>query len=81
MATMNISLPDDMKAWVDQQTKAHGYATTSEYVRAMIRERREAIERLRAALLEGIASGNPQPADDAYFEHLRATIGRRTAAE
>ena len=63
MATMNISLPDDMKEWVDQQAKAKGYATTSEYMRALIRERRDAVEHLRALVLEGIASGDPQPAD------------------
>lgn len=64
MATMNISLPDDMKDWVDQQTKAHGYATTSEYVRAMIRERRIDIEELRAKIIEGMESGPPVPAEE-----------------
>lgn len=81
MATMNISLPDDMKDWVDAQAKSQGYASNSEYVRAMIRERRDAIERLRALVLEGIASGDPQPADEAYFASLRATIKSKAAAE
>lgn len=74
MATMNISLPDDMKEWVDQQAKAKGYATTSEYMRALIRERRDAVEHLRALVLEGIASGDPKPLSPDFFDNLRAEI-------
>ena len=81
MATMNISLPDDMRDWVDAQAKAQGFVSNSEYVRAMIRERRDAIERLRALVLEGINSGDPLPADDAYFAALRARIQVKAAAE
>ncbi len=48
MSTTNISLPDDMKAFVDEQVRINGFASTSEYMRALIREREDAIERLRA---------------------------------
>ena len=73
MATMNISLPDDMKDWIDAQAKAQGFATNSEYVRAMIRERRAGIEHLKALVLEGINSGDPQPVGDT-LARLRARI-------
>ena len=72
MSTMNISLPDDMKAFVDEQVRIHGFATTSEYMRALIRERKDAIERLRALVIEGMKSGEGRPADAAYFAELRA---------
>ena len=73
MSTMNISLPDDMKAFVDEQVRIHGFATTSEYMRALIRERKDAIERLRALVIEGMESGDPQPAED-VSARLRARI-------
>lgn len=74
MSTMNISLPDDMKAFVDEQVRINGFATTSEYMRALIRERKDAIERLRALVIEGMESGPGRPADAAYFAELRARI-------
>jgi antitoxin ParD1/3/4 len=41
MATMNVSLPDELKSFVDQQVAAHGYASTSEYLRNLIRKQRD----------------------------------------
>lgn len=73
MSTMNISLPDDMKAFVDEQVRAQGYMSSSEYVRALIREQRDGVERLRGLLAEGMASGDPQPADE-VFARLRAKV-------
>ena len=70
---MNISLPDDMRAFVDEQMRAHGYATTSEYMRALIREQKDGIERLRALVIEGMESGDPQPADE-VMARLRARV-------
>lgn len=70
---MNISLPDDMRAFVDEQVRAHGYATTSEYMRALIREQKDGIERLRALVIEGMESGDPQPADE-VMARLRARV-------
>ena len=51
MGTMNISLPDGMKSFVDQQVSARGYGTSSEYVRELIRKDQD-IQRLRALLLD-----------------------------
>lgn len=41
MSTMNISLPDTLKSFVDEQVSARGYGTSSEYVRELIRMDRE----------------------------------------
>lgn len=70
MSTMNISLPDTLKSFVDEQVSARGYGTSSEYVRELIRMDRER-QRLRALLLEGAASAPMPPADQAYFDGLR----------
>ncbi|HTU11260.1 MAG TPA: type II toxin-antitoxin system ParD family antitoxin [Allosphingosinicella sp.] len=77
MATMNISLPDDLKAFVDAQVEGR-YSTSSEYIRELIR-REQDIETLRNKLLEGAASPPGGPADEAYFNRLRERISRRSA--
>jgi antitoxin ParD1/3/4 len=60
MATMNISLPDAMKTWAEQQAESGRYSNTSDYVRDLIRkdqDRRQKIEQLQALVSAGIASG------------------------
>lgn len=71
MATMNISLPDELRAFADEQVASHLFASSSEYVRELIRRDRDNT-RLREAVLEGIRSGEGSEVDAAYFERLRA---------
>ncbi len=56
MTTMNISLPDEMKAFVEAQMAQEGYASASEYLRALIRDaqKRRAKHELETKLLEGL---------------------------
>ncbi len=56
MTTMNISLPDEMKAFVESKIAEDGYASASEYLRALIREdqKQRARRELEALLLEGL---------------------------
>jgi antitoxin ParD1/3/4 len=58
MATMNVSLPDEMKAFVEAQAAKEGFGTTSEYLRSVIRDvqKRQAKQDLEAKLLEGLQS-------------------------
>ncbi|HEX8365673.1 MAG TPA: type II toxin-antitoxin system ParD family antitoxin [Allosphingosinicella sp.] len=70
---MNISLPDSMKQFVDEQVASRGFGTSSEYVRELIRRQAD-IEKLRALILEGAASPLGPPVDDAYFERLQQRI-------
>ena len=60
MATMNISLPEPMKDWVNAQTKTGRYSNASDYVRDLIRqdqERADKIRQLQQLIDEGMASG------------------------
>ena len=75
MSTMNISLPDSLKAFVDEQVSERGYATSSEYVRELIRKDADRL-RLRGLLLEGAASAPAAPADALYFESLKKRVRR-----
>ena len=67
MATMNVSLPDRMKAWVEARVKSGQYANASDYVRDLIRRDQnegEKLERLRAAIDSGRNSGvSPRTVD------------------
>ncbi|UWR24547.1 type II toxin-antitoxin system ParD family antitoxin [Sulfitobacter sp. S190] len=66
MATMNVSLPDPMKSWVEDRTRDGRYSNVSDYVRDLIRrdqERTDAIENLQARADEGVQSGAAVPFD------------------
>ena len=73
MSTMNISLPDALKSFVDEQVSQRGYGTSSEYVRELIRRDQDR-RQLRGLLLEGAASAPTAPATPAYFDALRAQV-------
>lgn len=70
MTTMNISLPDSLKDFVDEQVNERGYGTSSEYVRELLRKEQDRLH-LRGLLLEGATSTPTKPVDDAYFDGLR----------
>jgi antitoxin ParD1/3/4 len=73
MTTMNVSLPDELKIFVDERVSHDGYGSTSEYIRDLIRRDRERGE-LRNLVLEGADSGAGVVADTAYFDSLRRRI-------
>lgn len=71
MATMNISLPDDLRAFVEAQTAERGFMSSSEYLRSLIREAWERA-RVEALLLEGVKSPLGPPNDESVFERMDA---------
>ncbi|MEX5329353.1 type II toxin-antitoxin system ParD family antitoxin [Pseudomonas paraeruginosa] len=73
MSTMNISLPDTLKSFVDEQVSQRGYGTSSEYLRELIRKDQDR-QRLRGLLIAGAESMPAAPADDDYFESLRTRV-------
>jgi antitoxin ParD1/3/4 len=82
MSTMNISLPDALKSFVDEQVSQRGYGPSSEYVRELIRRDQDR-QQLRNLLLAGAASAPAAPADTSYFEGLRDRVrkGARARAQ
>jgi antitoxin ParD1/3/4 len=79
MSTMNISLPESMKTFIDSRVVQGGYGSGSEYVRTLIRKE-QAREQLRRLVLAGVESGRSGPVDATYFDALRARIRAATAA-
>jgi len=75
MSTMNISLPESLKSFVDEQVSQGSYGTSSEYVRELIRRDRDRLH-LRGLLLAGAASAPAAPADEGYFADLRDRVAK-----
>jgi antitoxin ParD1/3/4 len=74
MTTLNISLPEEMKAFVEAQMAEEGYASASEYLRALIREaqRRQAKRELETKLRAALESGPATPMTRSDWATLRA---------
>lgn len=77
MATMNVSLPDPMKDWVEQQSRGGRYSNASDYVRDLIRrdqERAEKIVRMQQNVTEGLESGEGNQSMEQLREAARAQV-------
>jgi antitoxin ParD1/3/4 len=77
MSTMNISLPAALKDFVDHEVQRGDYASSSEYVRELIRKDQQRGQ-LRDLLLSGVASEPAAPATPEYFDGLRARVRKTT---
>lgn len=77
---MNISLPDALKDFVDEQVSQRAFGTSSEYVRELIRKDQDR-QQLRALLQAGAASAPSAPADARYFAGLRKRVSKTTKAD
>lgn len=74
MSTMNISLPESLKSFVEEKVQRGIYSTNSEYVKELIRKEQER-EELRNLLLEGARSEpSERIADEQYFQELRNRV-------
>lgn len=76
MSTMNISLPEPMRTFVEKRVSEKGYGSSSEYVRDLIRRDQER-ETLRALLLEGAQSPVAAEMTPAFFAGLRQRVQTR----
>jgi antitoxin ParD1/3/4 len=76
MTTMNVSLPDTLRDYIEQQVKIGGYGSSSEYIRDLIRQdqKRKAQERLQTLLLEGLDSGESLPMSDRDWTEIRQAV-------
>lgn len=81
MASLTISVPDDMREFVDRRTKETQHASPTDYVRALIQEdqRRAEHERLEKLLLNGLDSGKPIPIEnlDEHFAQKKNALMAR----
>lgn len=80
MQIMNISLPDPMKQYVEEQVHAGGYSSVSEYIRELVRshQKRKAKDKLEEVLLEALKS-EPEVVTPAWWAKLREEIRTEAA--
>ena len=83
MATMNISLTDPLKHFVDEEVREGGFSSTSDYMRDLIRQRQraKAAEFLRQLIAEGMASGSAGEVTADTFVQMREEMRKRHARE
>ncbi len=82
MASMNISIPDPMRDWVNEQVESGDYGNVSEYFRELVRrdQREKSQHRLEALLLEGLQSGEAvEMTKDDWADLRRRAIERAEA--
>ena len=82
MAQMNISIPEKLKTWVESRVADGDYASSSDYLRDLVRRdqrEREALERLRAEIQAGFDSGISDKDPFEYIAELRAGLASRAA--
>ena len=79
--TLNISLPDPMRAFVEEQVAQGGYSTVSEYIRQLIREahKQAARSKIEGLLLEGLDSGVGREVTAEDWKELERRIWQRHA--
>ncbi|UXN71974.1 type II toxin-antitoxin system ParD family antitoxin [Devosia neptuniae] len=87
MATMNVSLPDAMKEWVEAQVETGRYGNSSDYVRDLVRrdqERAEARAKLQQMVDSALASGIVEMSRDELLARMRkkaaAAVGQKKSA-
>jgi antitoxin ParD1/3/4 len=89
MASLNISMPDELREFVEHRTKETHHATPTEYIRSLVREDRKRAEqdKLEKLLLEGLDSGRPVTVTDldgyftkkkrALLDRVNSKVGRK----
>ncbi|ASF48839.1 type II toxin-antitoxin system ParD family antitoxin [Methylovulum psychrotolerans] len=81
MATINLSVPDPMKDWVQSQVETGVYANSSDYMRDLIRkdqERHAKTAALQKAITEGLESGLSEQAFTDIIAHARQSMKEPT---
>ncbi len=75
--TMNISLTEGLKDFVDAEVRAGGYSSASEYIRELLRERmnRQSVDQRLLAAIRSEDLGELTPE---FFETLRDRVRRGT---
>ena len=78
MTTLNISLPESMRTFIDEQIAQGGYSTASEYIRDLIRQaqKQAAKEKLDNMLLEGLTNGESVEVTDEWWREKQERLNQ-----
>jgi len=76
MATMNVSLPDMMKEWVESQIENGQYSNSSDYVRDLIR-RDQAYHEKRELLIKALEEGEQSGVSASTLDDIWQSVKSR----
>lgn len=81
MMTLQISLPESLRDFVERQVAEGGYQTASEYVQDLVRgaQKQQARAKVEALLEEGFNSGEPTEMTREDWENLHRRVAERLA--
>jgi antitoxin ParD1/3/4 len=76
VTSLNISLPESLRAYIEGEVSRGGYSTPSEYVRELVRadQKRKSEDHLEALLLKGLRSGKPTAMTKKDWTELRKRV-------
>ncbi|WRH68904.1 MAG: type II toxin-antitoxin system ParD family antitoxin [Planktothrix sp. GU0601_MAG3] len=74
MNLLNLSLPESIQTFVEQQVAKGGYANANEYILDLLRQEQVKIERVESLLLEGLESGEPIELTDEWWDQKRSQL-------
>jgi len=79
MSILNVSLPEELKTFVESEVKIGAYSTTSEYVRELIRQaqKKKSNETLESLILAGLNSGKAEEMTEKDWRNIRKKILNR----
>ena len=77
MTTLNISLPETIQSFVEQQVAKGGYSNANEYILHLILQEQAKAARVEALLLEGLDSGEPIEVTDSWWEQKHTQLIQR----
>lgn len=77
MATLNISIPENMREWITAQIKTGKYSSASDYLRDLVRTDQREQEDLDTLLLEGLHSGSAIKPDDTFWANKKNALKSR----
>lgn len=76
MTTLNISLPDNLREWIDARVKKGDYGSASDYLRDLVRTDKKKNSSLEEFLLEGIDSGEALEVSPGFWEKKHQQMKR-----
>jgi antitoxin ParD1/3/4 len=79
--TLSFAIPETLVEYIDERVVAGGYGNRSEYVRDLVRrdQRKQAMDRLRILIADGLASGPPTADTKADWDELDDIASGKTA--
>jgi len=80
LTTVNISLPDSLREYVESRVAEGSYSSATDYFLELVRrDQQQEQQRLEGLLLEGLASGEAVEMTEQDWAQIRERVAQRLA--